>query len=214
MTDEVHIGFLIFPDMTQLDVTGPAEILSRLPGGVIHMIWKDRAPVPADAGFSINPTTTFDDCPQLDVLCVCGGMGVLPLMEDQDVIGFMQRQAAAARYVASVCSGSLLLGAAGLLEGYRAGCHWAFLEMLPKFGATPVDQRVVRDRNRLTGGGVTAGIDFGLTLVAELAGEEDARMIQLMVEYDPAPPFDSGSPKKAGPDRVAAAKRLIEAAVS
>ncbi len=209
MPNEIQIGFLIFPAMTQLDVTGPAEILSRLPGARIHMIARDRAPVPADAGFSINPTTSFDACPDLDVICVCGGLGVALLLEDAETLGFLRRQGEAARYVTSVCTGSLLLGAAGLLEGYRAACHWAFRGELARFGAVPVAERVVRDRNRISGGGVTAGIDFGLTLAAELGGAELAQTIQLSVEYEPAPPFDSGTPEKAGPARVAAVQDLI-----
>lgn len=209
MPKELHIGFLIFPQMTQLDVTGPAEILSKIPGAKIHMIWKDLSPVDADAGFSINPTTTFDTCPDLDVVCVCGGLGVVPLLDDEDILQFLRRQAEGAQYVTSVCSGSLLLGAAGLLQGYKAACHWAFRDMLKGYGAAPVAERVVRDRDRISGGGVTAGIDFGLTLTAELAGEELAQRIQLFVEYDPAPPFDCGSPEKAGPERVAAVRALI-----
>jgi len=214
MTKDIHIGFLIFPQMTQLDVTGPAEILSRIPGVKIHMIWKDLAPVNADAGFSLNPTTTFDTCPDLDVICICGGLGVVPLLGDEDVLQFLRRQAEVAQYVTSVCSGSLLLGAAGLLEGYKSACHWAFRDKLREFGAEPVAERVVRDRNRLSGGGVTAGIDFGLTLAAELMGEEFAKTIQLFVEYDPAPPFDCGSPEKAGPERVAAVQQLIAEATA
>lgn len=209
MTPDIHIGFLIFPQMTQLDVTGPAEVLSRIPGAQIHMIWKDLSPVTADAGFSINPTTTFDNCPDLDVICVCGGLGVVSLLDDEVTLQFLMRQGAVAQYVTSVCSGSLLLGSAGLLQGYKAACHWAFRDQLSGFGAEPIAERVVRDRNRISGGGVTAGIDFGLTLAAELAGDELARTIQLFIEYDPEPPFDSGSPEKAGPERVAAVQALI-----
>ena len=173
----------------------------------MHMIWKTRDPVPTDAGFSIVPTTTFADCPQLDVICVPGGGGQVALMTDPETLDFLRQQAATARYVTSVCTGSLVLGAAGLLKGYRSACHWAWRDMLSDFGAIPVAERVVRDRNRISGGGVTAGIDFGLTVAAELAGEEVAKSIQLVLEYDPQPPFDSGSPEKAGPERV---KRLRE----
>ncbi|HST43952.1 MAG TPA: DJ-1/PfpI family protein [Luteimonas sp.] len=199
----MHIGFLLFPDVTQLDLMGPAQILSRVPGARIHLVWKAIEPVMTDVGFSINPTTTFADCPQLDVLCVPGGVGVVPLINDAATLAFLQAQAAQARYVTSVCTGSIVLGAAGLLTGYEAACHWSWLHLLPRLGAKPKAQRVVRDRNRISGGGVTSGIDFGLTLAAELAGEEAARLIQLGVEYDPKPPFDSGSPAAAGPQREA-----------
>ena len=207
MANPIAIGILIYPNLTQLDATGPAQVLARVPGATVHMIWKTRDPIPTDAGFSIVPNTTFADCPRLDVICVPGGGGQVALMTDPETLDFLRRQAATARYVTSVCTGSLVLGAAGLLKGYRAACHWAWRDMLSDFGAIPVAERVVRDRNRISGGGVTAGIDFGLTVAAELAGEEVAKSIQLVLEYDPQPPFDSGSPEKAGPERV---KRLRE----
>jgi cyclohexyl-isocyanide hydratase len=207
MAEPIQIGILLYPNVTQLDATGPAQVLSRVPGAKMHMIWKTRDPVPTDAGFSIVPTTTFADCPQLDVICVPGGGGQVEVMVDAEALEFLRKQAATARYVTSVCTGSLILGAAGLLKGYKSACHWAWRDMLKDFGATPVAERVVRDRNRISGGGVTAGIDFGLTLAAELAGEEAAKSIQLVLEYDPQPPFDSGSPEKAGVERV---KRIRE----
>ena len=207
MATPVQIGILLYPNVTQLDATGPAQVLSRVPGAKLHMIWKTRDPVPTDAGFSIVPTTTFADCPQLDVVCVPGGGGQVEVMVDAEALDFLRKQAEKARYVTSVCTGSLILGAAGLLKGYKSACHWAWRDMLKDFGATPVAERVVRDRNRISGGGVTAGIDFGLTVAAELAGEEVAKSIQLVLEYDPQPPFDSGSPEKAGPERV---KRIYE----
>jgi cyclohexyl-isocyanide hydratase len=207
MAEPVQIGILLYPNVTQLDATGPAQVLSRVPGAKMHMIWKTRDPVPTDAGFSIVPTTTFSDCPQLDVLCVPGGGGQVDVMVDAEALDFLRKQATKARYVTSVCTGSLILGAAGLLKGYKSACHWAWRDMLKDFGATPVAQRVVRDRNRISGGGVTAGIDFGLTVAAELAGEEAAKSIQLVLEYDPQPPFDTGSPEKAGAERV---KRIYE----
>jgi cyclohexyl-isocyanide hydratase len=207
MAEPVQIGILLYPNVSQLDATGPAQVLSRVPGAKLHMIWKTRDPVPTDAGFSIVPTTTFAECPQLDVICVPGGGGQVEVMVDAEALEFLRKQAATARYVTSVCTGSLILGAAGLLKGYKSACHWAWRDMLKDFGATPVAERVVRDRNRISGGGVTAGIDFGLTLAAELAGEEAAKSIQLVLEYDPQPPFDSGSPEKAGPERV---KRIYE----
>ena len=207
MAEPVHIGILLYPNLTQLDATGPAQVLSRVPGAKMHMIWKTLDPVPTDAGFSIVPTTTFADCPKLDVICVPGGGGQVALMTDEETLDFLRKQAASARYVTSVCTGSLVLGAAGLLKGYKSACHWAWRDMLPAFGAIPVAERVVRDRNRISGGGVTAGIDFGLTVAAELAGDEVAKSIQLVLEYDPQPPFDSGSPDKAGVERV---KRIRE----
>jgi len=207
MAEPVQIGILLYPNVTQLDATGPAQVLCRVPGAKLHMIWKTCDPVPTDAGFSIVPTTSFADCPQLDVICVPGGGGQVELMTDPETLDFLRKQAAGARYVTSVCTGSLVLGAAGLLKGYRSACHWAWLDMLKDFGAIPVAERVVRDRNRISGGGVTAGIDFGLTVAAELAGEEVAKSIQLVLEYDPQPPFDSGSPEKAGAERV---KRIRE----
>jgi cyclohexyl-isocyanide hydratase len=207
MAEPIQIGILLYPNVTQLDATGPAQVLSRVPGAKLHMIWKTRDPVPTDAGFSIVPTTTFADCPQLDVICVPGGGGQVDVMVDAEALEFLRKQAAKARYVTSVCTGSLILGAAGLLKGYKSACHWAWRDMLKDFGAIAVAERVVRDRNRISGGGVTAGIDFGLTLAAELAGEEVAKSIQLVLEYDPQPPFDSGSPEKAGVERV---KRIRE----
>lgn len=198
MTDApLHIGFVLFPRLTQLDLTGPYEALARLPGVTAHLLWKDLAPVTSDTGLSILPTMTLADSPALDVLCVPGGPGVNAMLDDATVIDFVRRQGEGARYVTSVCSGALILGAAGLLYGYRAATHWASMDFLAAFGATPDPVRVCRDRNRITGGGVTAGIDFGLVLAAELAGRARAEMIQLYMEYDPAPPFDAGSPATA-----------------
>jgi len=208
MTAPCHIGFLLFPHVTQLDLTGPAQILGRVPGARVHLLWKTRDPVVTDVGFTINPTTTFADCPQLDVLCVPGGFGIEFLLDDEETLGFLRRQGESARYVTSVCNGALVLGAAGLLRGYRSACHWLWRDYLPRYGAIPVAERIVRDRNRMSGGGVTAGIDFGLALAAELAGEETARTLQLAFEYDPQPPFDCGSPETAGPERVARLRAL------
>lgn len=208
MTNPLHIGFLVFPQVTQLDLTGPAQVLSRVPGAKVYLAWKAIEPVITDVGFSINPTVTFADCPQLDVLCVPGGFGVGEQLNDAVTMEFLRGQGRTARYVTSVCNGSLLLGAAGLLQGYKSTCHWMWRHYLPQFGAEPVAARVVRDRNRLSGGGVTSGIDFAFTLATELAGEEAARMIQLGLEYDPQPPLDSGSPEKAGPERVARARAV------
>ena len=209
MTTTLHIGFLLFPRVTQLDLTGPAQILSRVPGAQTHLVWKTRDPVPTDVGFTINPTTTFADCPPLDVLCVPGGFGIEGLFGDAETLAFVRRQGERARYVTSVCNGSLVLGAAGLLDGYQSACHWIWLPFLERFGAVPVAERIVRDRNRISGGGVTAGIDFGLALAAELAGEDVARMIQLALEYDPQPPFGAGSPQGAGPALVARYREMV-----
>lgn len=198
----LHFGLLLFPNITQLDMTGPAEVFGMVPESQLHLIWKSRDPVATAKGWTINPTTTFADCPQLDVICVPGGAGQIALMDDAETLDFIRRQAAGAKFVTSVCTGSLVLGAAGLLKGYRAACHWMSRDQLALLGATPVSERVVKDRNRISGGGVTAGIDFGLTVVAELCGPEVAKSIQLAIEYDPHPPFNAGSPEGAGPALV------------
>jgi cyclohexyl-isocyanide hydratase len=163
----------------------------------VHLIWKDLMPVTASTGLMLKPTVTFDDCPALDVICVPGGGGVGPLMEDEQTLTFIKAQAANARYVTSVCTGALVLGAAGLLKGKRATTHWAYHELLAPLGAIAVKDRVVRDGNLLTGGGITAGIDFALTLAAELFDQATAELVQLQLEYAPAPAFQSGSPDTA-----------------
>jgi cyclohexyl-isocyanide hydratase len=201
-----RIGLLLFPEITQLDMTGPYEVFTKLPGAEVHLLWKTLAPVRANGGMQIVPTTTFAACPQLDVVCVPGGGGMNALLGDEETLAFLKRQAAAARYVTSVCTGALVLGAAGLLKGRRAATHWMSRDMLKAFGATPVAERVVIDGNVITGGGVTAGIDFALKLAAEAFGEDVAKSIQLGIEYDPAPPFDAGSPEGAGPEIVARAQ--------
>ena len=193
----LQIGFLLFPQVQQLDLTGPYDVLASLPDVQVHLVWKDLAPVTASTGLVLHPTTTFDDCPALDVICIPGGSGVGPLMEDEVTLAFIKAQAATARYVTSVCTGSLVLGAAGLLKGKRATTHWAYHQLLKPLGAIAVQDRVVRDGNLLTGGGITAGIDFALTLAAELFGEDVAQLVQLQLEYAPAPPFASGSPDTA-----------------
>jgi len=209
MSTTLHIGFLLFPRVTQLDLTGPAQILSRVPGAQVHLVWKTLDAVPTDVGFTINPTATFTDCPPLDVLCVPGGFGIEALFGDADTLAFLRRQGEGARWVTSVCNGSLVLGAAGLLDGYRSACHWIWRPFLERFGAVPVAERIVRDRNRISGGGVTAGIDFGLALAAELAGADAARMIQLALEYDPQPPFGAGSPAGAGAELVERYRAMV-----
>jgi cyclohexyl-isocyanide hydratase len=193
----LHIGLLLFPRVQQLDLTGPYDVFAQIPGAIVHLVWKTRAALESSTGMLLTPDTTFDDCPPLDVICIPGGSGVGALMEDDETLGFIRAQAQGARYVGSVCTGSLVLGAAGLLRGRRATTHWAFHSLLADLGAVPVEERVVRDGNLLTGGGITAGIDFALTLAAELVGEEEAQAIQLEMEYAPAPPFDAGTPARA-----------------
>lgn len=200
MPDTMHIGFVIFPRVTQLDFTGPLQVLSRVPGAQTHLVAKSMQPVPSDTVLAITPTTTFADSPQLDVICVPGGMGTDALLNDEETLTFLRKQAAHARYVTSVCTGSVVLAAAGLLNGYRATTHWSAMGYLGQLGAIPEKTRVCVDRNRMTGGGVTAGIDFGLTLAEKLADRTTAEMIQLTLEYNPAPPFNSGSPETASPE--------------
>ncbi len=192
-----RIGLLIFPDITQLDATGPYEVFIKFPDAEVRLIWKSLEPVKAGGGMLLTPDTIFADCPQLNLICVPGGAGMNPLLNDAETLDFVRAQASGAEYVTSVCTGSLVLGAAGLLNGKRATCHWMSLHMLEAFGATPVAERVVRDGNIITGGGITAGIDFALAVAAEVLGEDTGRAIQLGIEYDPRPPFDSGSPARA-----------------
>ncbi len=193
----MNIGMLIFPDMTQLDFTGPYEVFAQLPGCSISVIAKSLEPVAAKGGLRFLPDTTLDSSPKLDLVFVPGGPGTGALLEDREVLEFLRRQSAGARYVTSVCTGALVLGAAGLLKGYKATTHWLSLGLLAEFGATPLPDRVVTDRNRITGGGVTAGIDFALTVAAEVAGVDKAKSIQLLIEYNPAPPFSCGHPDTA-----------------
>jgi cyclohexyl-isocyanide hydratase len=193
-----NVGFVIFPDLTQLDFTGPLQVLARLPQSAIHIIAKSEAPVPSDCGLSLVPTRTFANCPPLDLLCIPGGVsGVIGAISDRETVEFVREQADTAKYVTSVCTGAFVLGVAGLLKGRRVTTHWAYTNLLSLVGATYEKGRVVKDGNLITAGGVTAGIDFGLSVVAEIAGETTARAIQLGIEYDPAPPFDSGHPDRA-----------------
>jgi cyclohexyl-isocyanide hydratase len=203
----LSVAFLLFPNVTQLDLTGPAQVLSRLGNVTLDLVWHDRAPVMTDAGFAILPTAGFDDVPRADILCVPGGMGVTGVITDGKAMAWVRSVGADAAWVTSVCTGSLILGAAGLLRGYRAATHWSWRDHLALFGAEMVPDRVVIDRNRVTGGGVTAGIDFALTLMAQVRGADFAKAVQLSLEYDPAPPFDAGTPEKAGPDLVAVYQR-------
>jgi cyclohexyl-isocyanide hydratase len=211
MSEPLQIGLLLFPKVTQLDFTGPLQVLARLPGAKIHLIWKRIEPVPSDSVLTLNPTISFADCPQLDVICVPGGAGTDALVNDAETLDFLRTQAKAAKYITSVCTGSLVLGAAGLLRGYNATTHWSAMQYLSAFGANPTKTRVCVDRNRITGGGVTAGIDFALTLVSILANRKTAETIQLGLEYNPAPPFNSGSPDTAPPEILAFLKERIAA---
>jgi cyclohexyl-isocyanide hydratase len=216
----LQIGILVFPGVQQLDLTGPYEVFASLPDAKVHLIWKDRSPINSATGLVLGPTMIFGECPALDVLCVPGGGGVNALLQDTEVLEFLRAQAARARYVTSVCTGSLVLGAAGLLKGRRATTHWFSHDFLEKFGAIPVQGRVVRDGNLITAGGVTAGIDFGLAVVAELVGREQAEAIQLGLEYAPEPPFTAGTPDEAPltvlatvKDRLAATRKAREAII-
>jgi cyclohexyl-isocyanide hydratase len=199
----ISVVFLVYPNVTQLDLTGPAQVLSRLGDAKVDVVWKTRDPVQTDSGFALLPTATLDEVMQADILCVPGGFGCTDVMLDEDVLAWLHRVGGEAQWITSVCTGSLILGAAGLLQGYRATSHWAWRDYLQLFGAEPIAERVVFDRNRVTGGGVTAGIDFALALTAAIRGEDYARSVQLGLEYDPSPPFDSGTPEKAGPELVA-----------
>ena len=221
---DFNVGFMIFPDLTQLDFTGPFEVLSRLgtppslsaPSAFAHsrthVVAKSMQPVLSDRGLGIMPTCVFESCPQLDVICVPGGPGVVGAIADDETVDFVRKQSARAQYVTSVCMGALLLGAAGLLKGRRATTHWAYVDLLPLTGATHEKGRIVRDGNLFTAGGVTSGIDFAFRMVAELAGPEVAQAIQLGIEYDPAPPFDGGHPDKATEAAVALMVRRNETA--
>lgn len=194
-----QIAFLIYPEFTALDMVGPHHMLTSLMGSKTHIVAKTRDPIRSDTGLVVVPSATFDDCPKdLDIICVPGGTtGTLAAMQDDATIAFLRDRGARARYVTSVCTGSLVLGAAGLLEGYEATSHWAVAHLLPIFGAKARTARVVKDRNRMTGGGVTAGIDFGLSLVGQLRDRTYAEGVQLIAEYAPEPPFNAGTPATA-----------------
>jgi cyclohexyl-isocyanide hydratase len=221
---DFNVGFVIFPDITQLDFTGPFEVLSRLatPPSLLapsvfahsrtHIVAKSMQPVLSDRGLGIMPTCVFESCPQLDLICVPGGPGVVGAIADDETVGFVRNQSARAQYVTSVCMGAFLLGAAGLLKGRRAATHWAYVDLLPLVGATHENGRIVRDGNLFTAGGVTSGIDFAFHIVAELAGPEVAQAIQLGIEYDPAPPFEGGHPSKASEAAVTLMVRRNETA--
>jgi cyclohexyl-isocyanide hydratase len=209
MSAPLQIGLVIFPKVTQLDLTGPVQVFSSVPGAKVHLIWKRLEPVTSDSVLTLTPTISFADCPQLDVICVPGGVGTDDMVNDEEMLEFLRRQAKGAKYITSVCTGSLVLGAAGLLRGYRATTHWTAMDLLAPFGAIPTKTRVCVDRNRVSGGGVTAGIDFALTLVSIMVDRQTAEMIQLRLEYNPAPPFNAGSPDTAPPEILALMKERI-----
>ncbi|HUI22076.1 MAG TPA: DJ-1/PfpI family protein [Methylocella sp.] len=198
----MEVVMLLYPRFQELDLTGPFEVLARFEELRIHLVWKTLDPVMDVNGLRILPTATFADCPKANILFVPGGPGQISLMEDAEVLAFLRRQATGADYVTSVCTGSLVLAAAGLLTGYRATCHWLSLDQLGFFGVVPVKERVVIDRNRITGAGVTSGIDFALILAATLFSEERAKQVQLAMEYDPKPPFAGGTPASSSPELV------------
>jgi cyclohexyl-isocyanide hydratase len=218
---DIRVNFVLFPGLTQLDLTGPYEVLARLPGARLELVAATLDPVVSDRGLTIVPTKNREGAPAPDLLVVPGGPGTDDAILDAEWIRFVQEQAKKTRWIFGICTGSLLLGAAGLLRGRRAGGHWLARDLLPQFGAAVSDERIVRDGNIFTCGGVTAGIDMALVVAAEIAGEEAAKRIQLQIEYDPEPPFRSGTPFTAAPATVAAqreagaARRKIrEAAVA
>lgn len=206
-----HFGILCFPGVQQLDLTGPYEVFASARNATVHLVWKDLVPIGSATGLVLMPDTTFADAPSFDVLCVPGGRGVNALLHDEEVLSFVREKAAAARFVTAVCTGSLVLGRAGLLTGRRATTHWNSMDFLPRLGATPVEERVVQDGSVITAGGVTAGIDFGLAVVAELMGNDEAQTIQLSLEYAPAPPFNSGTPATAPRSILDAARARMAA---
>lgn len=211
MTAPFEIGFLLFPGLTQLDLTGPAQVLSRMSGARVHFVARTLEPVPSDCGLSLVPTCTFETAPRLDLLCVPGGVGVDSVIADPVSLEFVRRSGEGAAYVTSVCTGSLILGAAGLLAGYQAACHWAWRDLLPLFGACPCDDRVVIDRNRITGGGVTAGIDFAFRVIEQLRGLEEAEILRLGLEYDPQPIGLGGTPSTARSSILHATRQRYDA---
>jgi cyclohexyl-isocyanide hydratase len=212
MTDSQNhiIGLVFYPGMTSLDIIGPQQVFSGLPGVQIHRIWKTLDPIKTDDGMMVLPDTTFDNCPRLDIICIGGGLEQAAVEDDPELLAFLRKQGSIAKFITSVCGGSMFLAKAGLLEGYRAATHWAMREQLAQLGVEVGTKRVVIDRNRITGGGVTAGIDFGLTIASILYGEEIAKITQLLIEYNPAPPFDTGSPEKAGAELVEKAMLFMQ----
>lgn len=209
--DPVRIGMLLYPGMYALDLVGPHAMLAGIPEVETYLLWKGLQAIPTHYGMNLVPTLTLANCPKkLDVLFVPGGTpGTIAMMQDNEVLDFLADRGKSARYVTSVCTGSLILGAAGLLQGYRATSHWHKRDLLPLFGAIPQESRIVEDRNRITGGGVTSGIDFGLVLASRLFGGDEAKVQQLVNEYDPHPPFSAGTPAQAGQVITARANQIL-----
>jgi cyclohexyl-isocyanide hydratase len=205
----LQIGILVFPNVQQLDLTGPYEVFASAPDTEVHLIWKTLTPVVSVTKLPFAPTKTYADCPPLDVFCIPGGGGVNALLTDEETLTFVRAQGETARYITSVCTGSLVLGAAGLLKGKRATSHWNAVDLLSAFGAIPINDRVVQDGNLMTAGGVTSGIDFGLSVISELIGRREAEAIQLQLEYAPAPPFRSGTPFEARPEVLALVRERL-----
>ena len=205
----ITVTFVLFPGVTQLDMTGPAQVLSRLPGARVQVAAASLEPVATDSGFALVPTATFANAPPADILCVPGGHGVAEAVRDDRMLAFVAAQAAGARWVTSVCTGAFVLGRAGLLAGKRATTHWAYAHLLPLVGAVHETARVVEDGHTITAGGVTAGIDFALALIAREAGQATAEAVQLALEYDPHPPFAGGTPEAAGSERVAMLRKWV-----
>ncbi|MBY0563373.1 MAG: DJ-1/PfpI family protein [Hyphomonadaceae bacterium] len=200
----MNIGFILFPNVTQLDFTGPLQVLARMPGASTHILAKTMDPVPSDCGLGLMPTATFAGAPKLDLICVPGGFGVSRAIADRETLEFVRSAGAEAQYVTSVCTGAFVLGAVGMLRDKRATTHWAYHHLLPLVGAVPERARVVRDGDVFTGGGVTAGIDFALTIVEAVAGGDAARRIQLALEYDPAPPTPFADARESAREAVGA----------
>lgn len=209
MTQPFRIVFILYPRLTQLDFTGPYEVLARVPNTEVIIASKDGGALRTEMGLTFADLAKLTDVASADMIMIPGGPGQTEAMQDAGFMAEVKRLGADAKYITSVCTGSLILAAAGLLSGKRAGSHWAYRELLGAFGAIPDDARVVRDGNAITGGGVTAGIDIALTIAAELAGDDVAKMIQLAIEYAPAPPFNSGRPETAEEKTVAAVKQLF-----
>ena len=211
MAEPFRIVFILYPRLTQLDFTGPYEVLARMPGATVTLASKEGGALETEMGLTFAGLTKLADVAGADLIMIPGGPGQTAAMLDPDFMAEVKRLGEGARYITSVCTGSLILAAAGLLAGKRAGSHWAYRDLLTRFGAVADDARVVRDGNIITGGGVTAGIDIALTIVADIAGADVAKMIQLAIEYAPAPPFNSGRPETAEPKTVEAVKQLFSA---
>jgi len=205
------VVFALYPRITQLDFTGPFEVFARLPGARCVLASTEGGTIQADGGITFSGVVRLDEVASCSLLCVPGGLGTIAAMENSAYLAELRRLGAQAQFVTSVCTGSLLLAAAGLLAGKRAACHWAWRESLSEFGVTPDPARIVRDGNVITGGGVTAGIDMALSVMADIAGADYAQAVQLGMEYAPEPPFDSGRPERARPKILAAARKRLDA---